>query len=318
MQPHSPHLYSSSTPVLANNSPSKYTAVSVPKEASKLGNRFAKYLPTDFMSSLVRSHPSSSDNDQNPIGPSKSVPSSIPFAVCIDGTSQGYFGYEMENNRLLKLLQNNAADYSNFILSLIEQQGVLLVPQDVSMQNFDLSQRFLDSHAITIVAQSDDGTVFKTFNGILGCFDPKRENISILDLGDFSKVPPLASHSFSNTCMSPSRQRVPRIQLLREGQVHFTVPSTDGGEPIICPVGLILISDVFWAHRDDWNGPNELESDNNDNDDEVIMIFWMIFIFIEIVLIFFSFFFFLFFLITLRKVIILLKLQNINNYIKRK
>merc|ERR1712137_1405028 len=144
----------------------------------------------------------------------------------------------------------------------MEQGAILLVPQDVSMQSFELSRRFLETHAITIVAQSVEGTIFMTLSGILGCFDAQRENISILDLNEFRSAPVLESHSFSNTCRSPSGKQVPRLQILREGQVHLSVPSDDGGEPIICPVGLILISDVFWAHPEDWKGSSEAISED--------------------------------------------------------
>ena len=224
-----------------------------PKRSKR--NRFAKYLPTEFMSSLVRS-----DNNP-PDSNSQTEPKAMAtLAVCSDGTSQGYFGYEMENNRLLKLLQENTVVYSDFILSLVEQQGILLIPQNVSMQNFDLSPQFLNTHAITIVAQSLEGTIFKTFNGILGSLDSKRENISILDLGHFNESPPIESYSFSNTCTSPSGQQVPRLQILREGQLYFSVPSDTSSA--VSPLGIILISDVFWAHPDDWIEPKTKRSGN--------------------------------------------------------
>lgn len=250
--------------------PQGYTAISVPpnhqgttterdKAKSRVA-RFAKYLPTDFMASFVRTPFNQSTNDSGSTqdaDPTTTQSEGMPFAVCSDGTSQGFFAYEMENNRMLSLLQEHAREYSSFVLSLMEQSAILLVPQDVSMQSFELSQRFLETHAITIVNQSVEGTIFMTLSGILGYFDAQRENISILDLNEFSKAPVLESHSFSNTCRSPSGQQVPRLQILREGQVHLSVPSEDGGEPIICPVGLILISDVLWAHPDDWKGSSE-------------------------------------------------------------
>lgn len=183
-----------------------------------------------------------------------------PFAVCSDGTSQGFFAYQMENNPMIQLLKQANMEMSKFLLNLSENQAVLLVPSDISLQNFKITEKFLQSHAITIITQSSEGTVVKTLNGILCIIDSGREKINILDLNECANQPEIPGYSFSNTTTSSNGISVPRVQILREGQANFKVPACFGPdptstEPIICPIGVILISDIVWSPFDHFIPP---------------------------------------------------------------
>ena len=208
-----------------------------------------------------------------------------PFAVSSDGSSTGYFAYEMHNNDIVKHLLAQSEESKAFIEELSKRQAILLIPQAVNTKKYRISDVFLRTHAITTLAESSEGSVFTTFNGIVGCFDPTRESITVLDMnglhasdknpGDTRGTPAESgtcanvTHTlvdtsepqegsncgqqsgrddkrdgseegkFANIIMTDSGQRVSRLQLLREGQLHF--PNT----PV--PVGIVLISDALWA-----------------------------------------------------------------------
>mmetsp|Transcript_13690 Transcript_13690/g.54176 ORF Transcript_13690/g.54176 Transcript_13690/m.54176 type:complete len:1072 (-) Transcript_13690:39-3254(-) len=262
-----------------------------PLRAPQKKSRFGRFLPSDYLASLWgkgTQKPEAATSELGPAAPAE--PPAVtaakeeeqPFAVSSDGSSTGYFAYEMHENDIVKHLLAQSEESKAFIEELVTRQAILLIPQAVHAKKYAISDVFLKTHAITTLAESTEGSVFTTFNGIVGCFDAKRETISILDMSGLHEreggarqtetktSEPQVTHTlvdtsedvgekdreseggekaaeagkggggkFANIIVTDSGQEVSRLQLLREGQLHF--PNT----PV--PVGIVLISDALWA-----------------------------------------------------------------------
>ena len=188
----------------------------------------------------------------------------IPFAISCDGSSSGFFAYEMENNPMIKELKEKLENNRSFIQRLASEGGILLVPQELSLKNTIISQSFLETHAISLLADSEEGSVWKSFNNFMLSFDNKREGIFVIELGNFHhsipKTSPEIDQEKNNNNNNNDNEKekskytlppahvtttngvsIPRVQILREGQVQFS-----------SPVGLILISEPLFVYPEDF------------------------------------------------------------------
>jgi len=78
-------------------------------------------------------------------------------AACSDGTSRGFFAYELENNRMLKAIDKRIDELASLLDSAVAQQAILLVPQDVALATCIITDAFISTHLVVLKDPHDDG-----------------------------------------------------------------------------------------------------------------------------------------------------------------
>jgi hypothetical protein len=77
-------------------------------------------------------------------------------ATCHDGG--GFFAYELENNRMLKTIDKRIDEWGSLLDSAVDQNAILLVPQDITLGTCNISLEFISTHLIVMKPEAEQCT----------------------------------------------------------------------------------------------------------------------------------------------------------------
>eukprot|EP00698_Gefionella_okellyi_P022839 TRINITY_DN7641_c0_g1_i1.p1 TRINITY_DN7641_c0_g1~~TRINITY_DN7641_c0_g1_i1.p1 ORF type:complete len:459 (-),score=91.57 TRINITY_DN7641_c0_g1_i1:10-1386(-) len=133
--------------------------------------------------------------------------------------------YEKKNNRFVKALQNSK-ELKDLAESLAHRAATLLVPQNVTLEDIEITQEFAAAHIALFNPQSK--LKFATLNGIAGSISDRRDFLSVVS------GPPAGSEPFEQPF---------KLHVLREAHVDIH----GHGIPMILISDPVVYVDCAWA-----------------------------------------------------------------------